>query len=112
MKREYYSNSLSSFLASEPENILGQLLINDEFETTDLQKNAWKSEISILQVELSGFTEGEIAFEYTIPRIGHRIDESMWFASSAESYSYWNTRLVIESTRDPQKIRLWIMLWT
>ena len=74
MKREYYSNSLSSFLASEPENILGQLLINDEFETTDLQKNAWKSEISILQVELSGFTEGEIAFEYTIPRIGHRID--------------------------------------
>lgn len=74
MKREYYSNSLSSFLASEPENILGQLLINDEFETTDLQKNAWRSEISILQVELSGFTEGEIAFEYTIPRIGHRID--------------------------------------
>ena len=74
MKREYYSNTLSSFLASDPDYILGQLLINDEFETTDLQKNAWKSEISILQVELSGFNDGEIAFEYTIPRIGHRID--------------------------------------
>ena len=38
MKREYYSNSISSFLTADPEYVLGQLLINDEFETTDLQK--------------------------------------------------------------------------
>lgn len=74
MKREYYSNSISSFLTADSEYILGQLLINDEFETTDLQKNAWKKEISILQTELAGFPDGEVAFEYTIPRIGHRID--------------------------------------
>lgn len=74
MKREYYSNSISSFLTADPEYVLGQLLINDEFETTDLQKNAWKKEISILQTELADFPSGEIAFEYTIPRIGHRID--------------------------------------
>lgn len=74
MKREYYSNSISSFLTADSEYILGQLLINDEFETTDLQKNAWKKEISILQTELADFPDGEVAFEYTIPRIGHRID--------------------------------------
>lgn len=74
MKREYYSNSISSFLTADPEYVLGQLLINDEFETTDLQKNAWKKEINILQTELADFIDGEIAFEYTIPRIGHRID--------------------------------------
>lgn len=38
MKREYYSNSISSFLTADPEYVLGQLLINDAFETTDLQK--------------------------------------------------------------------------
>lgn len=74
MAREYYSNSISSFLTADSEYVLGQLLINDEFETSDLQKNAWKKEIDILQTELIDFPDGEVAFEYTIPRIGHRID--------------------------------------
>lgn len=74
MKREYYTASIADFLSDDPEYVLGQLLINDEFETTDLQKNAWRSEIEILQSQLYDFPDGEIAFEYTIPRIGHRID--------------------------------------
>lgn len=74
MKREYYTASIADFLSDDPEYVLGQLLINDEFETTDLQKNAWRKEIEILQSQLYDFPDGEIAFEYTIPRIGHRID--------------------------------------
>lgn len=74
MKREYYTASIADFLSDDPEYVLGQLLINDEFETTDLQKNAWRREIEILQSQLYDFPDGEIAFEYTIPRIGHRID--------------------------------------
>lgn len=74
MKREYYTASIADFLSDDPEYVLGQLLINDEFETTDLQKNAWRREIEILQGQLYDFPDGEIAFEYTIPRIGHRID--------------------------------------
>lgn len=74
MKREYYTASIDDFLSDDPEYVLGQLLINDEFETTDLQKNAWRREIEILQSQLYDFPDGEIAFEYTIPRIGHRID--------------------------------------
>ena len=74
MRREYYSARISEFLKADVDSVLGQLLINDEFETTDLQKNAWRKEIEILQAQLSEFGKGEIAFEYTIPRIGHRID--------------------------------------
>ncbi|MEG0108239.1 MAG: hypothetical protein RR705_05245, partial [Lachnospiraceae bacterium] len=61
-------------MKAEDDAILGQLLINDEFETTDLQKNAWRKEIAILKEQLVDFAHGDICFEYTIPRIGHRID--------------------------------------
>lgn len=74
MHRAYYASSIPDFLAAEDEWILGQLLIHDEFETTDLQKNAWREEISILKSQLAVFPNGSIIFEYTIPRIGHRID--------------------------------------
>ncbi len=74
MKRAYYSSSIEKFKKEETESILGQLLIHDEFETTDLQKNAWRQEILILKEQLSALIGGEIAFEYTIPRIGHRVD--------------------------------------
>jgi hypothetical protein len=74
MKREYYSSTIKEFKLADPEWIWGQLLINDEFETTDLQKNAWRDEITIMKRQLSEITRGEIAFEYTIPRVGHRVD--------------------------------------
>ena len=49
-------------------------MVSDEFSTTDLQKNAWRKEIDILQDQLRSVENGDIAFEYTIPRMGHRID--------------------------------------
>lgn len=74
MKRAYYSSSIADFLAADADYILGQLMIQAEFETADPQKNAWESEIELLKKELYSFSGGEIAFEYTIPRMGHRID--------------------------------------
>lgn len=74
MKRAYYTSKISDFLTADEDFVLGQLLINDEFKTSDLQKNSWRKEIQILREQLSSFPNGEIAFEYTIPRIGHRID--------------------------------------
>jgi hypothetical protein len=73
-RREYYFDSINNFMSEEEESVLGQLLINDEFETSDLQKMAWRSEIQILRKELVGFVHGDIIFEYTIPRMGHRVD--------------------------------------
>lgn len=74
MPRAYYSDKIKKFLSKDIDDILGQLLINDEHETTDLQRNSWRSEIVILKQQLRNFDDGEIVFEYTIPRIGHRID--------------------------------------
>lgn len=74
MQRAYYSARIAEFLGEEPEILLGKLMVSDEFSTTDLQKNAWRKEIDILQDQLRLVENGDIAFEYTIPRMGHRID--------------------------------------
>lgn len=74
MQRAYYSARIREFVVEKPETLLGKLMVSDEFSTTDLQKNAWRKEIDILQDQLRSVENGDIAFEYTIPRIGHRID--------------------------------------
>ena len=74
MQRSYYSARIREFLDEKPETLLGKLMVSDEFSTTDLQKNAWRKEIAILQDQLRSVENGDIAFEYTIPRMGHRID--------------------------------------
>ena len=74
MKRAYYSNSIKEFLKQDEITIFGEIVSNDQFSAQDLQKNTWKREIEILKRELSYFESGYILFEYTIPRIGNRID--------------------------------------
>ncbi len=73
-RREYYFNSINSFIISEEDSILASLLNNSVFEILDNQKIAWREEIVILKKQLSRFTQGDIIFEYTIPRMGHRVD--------------------------------------
>jgi hypothetical protein len=73
MKREYYSNTIANFINSNPNTILGILTENSEFDVSITQRNAWLEEISILQGLLHPY-EGEILFEYSIPRMGKRID--------------------------------------
>ena len=74
MKRAYYSNSIKEFLKQDEITIFGEIVSNDQFSAQDLQKNTWKREIEILKRELSYFESGHILFEYTIPRIGNRVD--------------------------------------
>lgn len=74
VKRSYYSNDIQSFLNQDNYSIFGEITMNDQFSAEDLQKNTWNREIEILKRELSQFLDGYIIFEYTIPRIGNRID--------------------------------------
>lgn len=74
VKRSYYSNDIQSFLNQDNYSIFGEITTNDQFSAEDLQKNTWNREIEILKRELSHFLDGHIIFEYTIPRIGNRID--------------------------------------
>lgn len=74
VKRSYYSNDIQSFLNQDNYSIFGEITTNDQFSAEDLQKNTWNREIEILKRELYHFLDGYIIFEYTIPRIGNRID--------------------------------------
>ncbi len=73
MKREYYVASISEFLSTESDVILGTLARNNDFNLEQTQRDAWMKEITILKNTLIGF-EGAIYFEYSIPRMGKRID--------------------------------------
>ena len=75
MAKAYYYNTINDFLSTSTEAIQGKILINDEFRATTEQRNAWMDEIEIMKNQLSLLQEdGSIIFEYTVPRIGSRID--------------------------------------
>lgn len=72
MNRAYYSDFITSFVNEDLTSILGVISSNsgqDEIQ----QKNAWKRQIEILKNQLSDFS-GKIYFEFTIPRMGKRVD--------------------------------------
>src|SRR4030066_228087 len=73
MKREYYSDSISNFLRSSTEEVLGILALNNDFALIQTQRGAWVAEIEILHETLAPYA-GSIYFEYSIPRMGRRID--------------------------------------
>ena len=70
----YYEDSINKFLNRDIDNILGIISSNDSSAETKIQqKNTWLQEINILKRELKGF-DGRVVFEYTIPRMGKRVD--------------------------------------
>lgn len=71
--REYYSASIPSFVSASPDEIVGQMVRRNEFELLQTQREAWYQEINILQKVLSQL-QGKLYFEYSIPRMGKRID--------------------------------------
>jgi len=73
VKREYYSDTISGFLQSSTEEIVGKLVLGSDFPDTLEQRAAWVEEIKILRSAL-GPHSGAVYFEYSIPRMGERID--------------------------------------
>ena len=74
MDRFYYQNTISGFLADSEDAVLGVLARNNTFDLVDLQRNAWLYEIKLLKDMLRAESAGQIVFEYSIPRLGKRID--------------------------------------
>ena len=73
MKREYYSSPINVFVLSSENQILGELTRNSDFDLGQNQRDAWLEQIKILQKCLVNYS-GSIFFEYSIPRMGKRID--------------------------------------
>ena len=75
MSRYTYRNTFKNFIKESDEAILGTIVDNSENASESiLQINTWKEEIRILDEVLFGLDDGEVVFEYTIPRIGSRVD--------------------------------------
>lgn len=74
MKQAYYSRPISNFLHESPQTILGHLAEQHSLEITPLQRNAWLEQIVLLHDSLRGHGHGWVAFEFTVPRMGKRVD--------------------------------------
>lgn len=76
--RAYYADSIARFLDRDPAAILGELVKRSsadgsQIETT--QTNAWDDQVRILKQAFGRYRDhGSIYFEYSIPRLGKRID--------------------------------------
>ena len=73
MSRAYYGDSIAGFVQSDPTTIIGELTQSSTFSVDISQRDAWLGQIEILKPILLKY-EGAIYFEYSIPRMGERID--------------------------------------
>jgi len=73
MIRSFYQNSIRNFLNSSDNEIIGILANNNPFPLEQSQRDAWLREIVILKSALTQFN-GQIYLEYSIPRMGQRVD--------------------------------------
>ncbi len=74
MSRAFYISDVKRFVVQPDDSILGEMTKKNPFALEDLQRNAWIEEIQILKTVFTEMDRGDIIFEYTIPRIGKRID--------------------------------------
>ena len=73
--RAYYHGSCKEFLSAREAEIYHELVHNSlQFDLTAQQERAWNEEIRILKNVMLQLKEGHLALEYSIPRMGKRID--------------------------------------
>ncbi len=74
MNRAYYSSSIHDFLIENSDAVYGKISGNYDLNKLTIQQaNAWKKQIEILKQTISSLS-GRIYFEFTIPRMGKRVD--------------------------------------
>jgi hypothetical protein len=73
VSRCYYHRNIPDFLEDTTSYILGKLTENHGFSLEERQRNSWIKQITLLKEWLKNLS-GSILFEYSIPRMGKRID--------------------------------------
>lgn len=73
MLNYYFKDTIESFLSKSNEEIIGQITISNQFDSTINQNRSWEQQLPILRKALNGY-KGTIFFEFSIPRMGKRID--------------------------------------
>ena len=75
MDRYLYKSDIGIFLDTPDAAILGSLAEKNSFALETSQRDAWLAQIQILKAALRPFrTQGRLYLEYSIPRLGGRID--------------------------------------
>lgn len=71
-----FNSDFSSFLYKDIDSVFGALCDNYHGDALTTTREAWKSEIEIMRDVVSKLNDrdGQIIFEYDIPRLGKRID--------------------------------------
>jgi len=73
LARYWYGAAIADFLTSDRIDILGQLSQHAGDGHFSDQRDAWLTQIELLQAQLKGL-DGWIFFEFNIPRMGRRVD--------------------------------------
>lgn len=69
-----YNSDFNRFCIADENSIFGELCDHYHGDALTTTREAWKNEISIMKTILSPYENGQIIFEYVIPRLGKRID--------------------------------------
>jgi DUF2075 family protein len=73
MRRAYYSSSIPSFCSQDLESIIGEMAQRNDFDLNLFQRDAWIEQARVLKRVLAPY-QGKIYFEFSIPRMGRRVD--------------------------------------
>lgn len=73
MPNYYYKDSIDDFQNKSLEEIIGLITLSNQFDSTLNQNKAWEEQIIILKNVLNN-QKGTILFEFSIPRMGKRVD--------------------------------------
>ena len=73
MLNYYYSDTIDQFLIKTRNEILGQITSLNQFDSNRNTNQSWERQIDILKESLIGLN-GELFFEFSIPRMGRRVD--------------------------------------
>lgn len=73
--RAYYVARVAAFLEQDQNTILGEIARGSQFSIEPAQRDAWVEQVSIMKRALAELgSDGLIAFEFAVPRMGKRID--------------------------------------
>lgn len=73
MLNYYYSDKISDFVKKMPETIIGEISVNGRLGHINTELYAWEFQIQLLKEILLNH-EGHLFFEFSIPRMGKRVD--------------------------------------
>lgn len=73
MLNYYYTDKIDQFLLKTRNEILGQITSLNQFDSNRNTNQSWERQIDILKDNLQGLN-GELFFEFSIPRMGKRVD--------------------------------------